>query len=149
MLSSCTTAILAGVLHPTVPFVWIRCHSPQRSLRWWNTPNRLSDVGALQDVEVRQLRFDPQLNTARFLELLPEFADYEMDPLQMARRVPDTLTLDRIAEQAVNRTLIQSNCSGLEVSRGGSGPATGDLSAVVHRSVRDQPWSARAGMAGR
>ena len=108
MCSSCTTGILSRVLDPSVPFIWIRSHSPQPVLRWWSAPTRLSDVGALHDVQVRQMRFDLQLNTARFLELLPELADYGMDLLQMARRVPDTLTVEGIAEEAVNQVLIQN-----------------------------------------
>ena len=54
------------------------------------------------------MEFDLQLSTARFLELLPEFEDHGIVLFQMTRRVPDTLTLDGVAESAVERVLIQN-----------------------------------------
>lgn len=108
MLRSCTSGILAHVLDPAVPFVWIRRHSPQRYIQWWSTQTRVSESGTLHDIEVRSMEFDLQLRTSRFLELLPEFDDHGMDLFQMMRRVPDTLTLDGIAENAVARILIQN-----------------------------------------
>jgi hypothetical protein len=54
------------------------------------------------------MEFDLQLPTSRFLQLLLEFEDHGMVLFQMARRVPDTLTLDRVAEEAVNRVLLQN-----------------------------------------
>src|ERR1051326_2160967 len=108
MLRSCTSGILAHVLDPTVPFVWIRRHMPKRYVQWWSTQTHLSESGALHDVEVRTMEFDHQLHTDRFLELLPEFEDHGLVLFQMLRRVPDTLTLDGVAEDAVDRVLIQN-----------------------------------------
>jgi hypothetical protein len=108
MLRSCASDILAYILDPTVPFVWIRQHKPKRSVQWWSTQTQLSETGALHDVEVRSMEFDLQLRTGRFLELLPEFEDHGMVLFQMTRRVPDTLTLDGIADEVVDRILIQN-----------------------------------------
>ena len=108
MLRSCPLGILAYVLDPTVPIVWIRRHTPKKSIQWWNTQTRLSEAGVLHDVEVRCMEFDIQLNTTRFLELLPEFRDDGMVLFQMTRRVPETLTLDGMAEDAFYRILIQN-----------------------------------------
>ena len=108
MLRSCTCGILAHILDPTVPFVWVRRHTPKRYMQWWSTQTRLSEAGALHDVEVRSMEFDLQLRTPRFIELLPEFEDHGIELFQMARRVPDTLTLDGIVDDVVNRVLIQN-----------------------------------------
>lgn len=108
MLRSTTSGILAHILDPAVPFVWVRRHAPKRYIQWWSTQTRLSEAGALQDLEVRSMEFDLQFRTARFLELLSEFENHGMVLFQMARRVPDTLTLDGIADDVVNRVLIQN-----------------------------------------
>ena len=34
MLRSCTSGILAHILDPAVPFVWIRRHTPKRYIQW-------------------------------------------------------------------------------------------------------------------
>jgi hypothetical protein len=108
MLRSCTSGILAHVLDPAVPFVWIRRHTPNRYIQWWNTQIQLSETGAFHDVEVRSLEFDLQLRTARFLELLSEFEDQGIVLFQMTHRVPDTLTLNGIAKDAIGRVLLQN-----------------------------------------
>jgi len=107
-LRSCTSQILAEILDPAIPFVWIRRHTPKGYVEWWSTRAPLSERGVLHDVEVRSLEFDLQLSTARFLELLPEFADHGMLLFQMTRRVPDSLTLDGVADSAIERVLIQN-----------------------------------------
>lgn len=108
ILRSCTSGILAHILDPAVPFVWIRRHTPKQRIQWWDTQVRLSETGVPFDVEVRSMEFDLQLRTDRFLELLPEFEDHGMVLYQMGRRVPDTLTLNGIADDVVDRVLIQN-----------------------------------------
>jgi hypothetical protein len=54
------------------------------------------------------MEFDLQLQTARFLELLPEFEEHGMELFQMVRRVPDTLTLYGVADDVVDRILLQN-----------------------------------------
>ena len=108
MLRRCTTGVLTHILDPAIPFVWIRRHSPKRDIRWWKTRAPVSAEGELHAVEVRSMQFDLQLTTARFLELLPEFADHGLVLFQMTRRVPDTLTLDGVVENAVDRVLVEN-----------------------------------------
>jgi hypothetical protein len=108
MLRSCTSGILAHILDPAVPFIWIRRHTPKRYIQWWSTQTHLSEAGGLHEVEVRSMEFDVQLRTARFLELLPEFEDHGMVLFQMTRRVPDTLTLSGVPDEAVDRVLLQN-----------------------------------------
>jgi len=108
MLSVCSAGILSHILDPAVPVVWIRDHSPNRYLQWWKTQALFSEKGAFHEAEVRWMRFDLQLPTARFLEYLPEFEDHGMLLFQMTRRVPDTLTLDGLDHKAADRVLIQN-----------------------------------------
>lgn len=108
MLRPCTCSVLAHVLDPAVPYVWVHRHAPHDTIEWRRAHIALSAPGPLQDVEVRQLEFDLQLPTAQFLELLPEFACHGLVLFQMIRRVPDTLTLHGISDAAVNRVLIQN-----------------------------------------
>jgi hypothetical protein len=108
MLQPCTASILANILDPDVPFVWIRHHTPKRTIAWWKTQACLSEKGQLYDVEVRWMDFDLQLSTARFLELLPEFEEHGLVLFQMTRRVPNSLILDGKADDVINHILIQN-----------------------------------------
>jgi hypothetical protein len=108
MLRSCTARMLAHVLDPAVPFVWIPRHIPNRYLRWWSTQTCLFEAGPLNSLEVRSMEFDIQLSTSRFLELLPEFEHHGLVLFQMTRRVPDTLTLQRVPDGAVDGILRQN-----------------------------------------
>jgi hypothetical protein len=108
MLRSCTCSVLAHVVDPAIPFVWVRRHMPQSIVQWWRTQVALSATGGPHNVEVRWMEFDLQLSTSRFLELLPEFEDHGIVLFQMTRRVPDTLTLHGVPDSAVDRVLIQN-----------------------------------------
>ncbi len=108
MLRSCTALLLKEVLDVSVPYVWIRRHQPVRSLQWWKTETVLKRNGPLHDIDIRSMEFDIQMPTERFLDLLPEFANHGLVLFQMSQRVPDTLTLDRIPDEHINRVLIQN-----------------------------------------
>ena len=108
MLRPCTCSVLSQILDPAVPVVWIRRHMPRQRIDWWRTPVPLSGSAQAHEVEVRLLQFDIQLATSRFLELLPEFEEHGMELLQMARRVPDTLTLEGLSDAAADRVLLQN-----------------------------------------
>jgi hypothetical protein len=108
MLRQCKCSLLAHILDPVVPFVWVRSHMPHSIVQWWHTQVALSPTGRSHDIEVRLLEFDLQLPTSRFLELLPEFENHGIDLLQMARRIPDTLTLHGVPDAAADRVLVQN-----------------------------------------
>src|SRR5688572_11811683 len=103
MLKPCTTGILAHALDTAVPWIWIRGHMPKRYLQWWCTQLPLSEGGTVHDVSVRSLQFDLQLPTTRFLELLPDFKDHAISLFQLTRSLPDTLTLDRVPDESIDR----------------------------------------------
>lgn len=106
-LKPCTTAILANALDPAIPWIWVRGHTPRRHLQWWHTKLPLAGEGTLHEVNVRSLQFDLLLPTKRFLDLLPEFQD-DLTLFQLARPVPDTLTLLGLPDRTVDRVLAQN-----------------------------------------
>jgi hypothetical protein len=108
MLRSCICGVLAHILHPSIPFIWVRRHFPHRCVQWCRARVPFSATGQPHDVEVRSLEFELLLPTERFLELLPEFEEHGMDLCQMTRRVPDTLTLHDVPDDAARRILIQN-----------------------------------------
>jgi hypothetical protein len=108
MLGPCTADILRHALDPSVPWIWIRRHTPKRNLGWWPTKLPLSERGAPCEVTARSLEFDLLLPTVRFLELLPEFHDHGVTLYQMVRPVPDTLSLDRVPPDAIDPVLVQN-----------------------------------------
>jgi len=108
MLASCTCAVLERVLDPAVPIVWIRRHFPQPILQWWRTQIPISPGGGPHELEVRSVELEIQLPTARFLQILPEFAQNGIDLCQMDRRVPDSLTMHDISDRAFYRVLVQN-----------------------------------------
>ncbi|MEK6701082.1 MAG: hypothetical protein AABZ53_02390 [Planctomycetota bacterium] len=108
MLRSCTARILVHILDRDTPFVWIRRHAPCRDMRWWRTKVPLSIDGAPFNVEARMLNFDLQMSTSEFLENIAEFDGHGLVLFQMSKRVPDSLTLDGIADDLVDRVLVQN-----------------------------------------
>ncbi len=107
-LQPCSTRILADVLDPSVPFVWIQRHMPRPEIRWSKTSIALNAEPRTHEVEVRSLEFDLLLATHDFLRMLPEFESHGMVLYQMARRVPDTLTLAGMSETSVHQVLVQN-----------------------------------------
>lgn len=108
MLRPCTTAILPHIVDPTVPFVWIRRHMPEPALRWWSTMVPLASTRPSYEIRVRSMEFDILFETHQFLDVLPEFEDQGIVLLQMSKPVPDTLTIDRIPENAIDRVLMEN-----------------------------------------
>ena len=107
-LKPCTCGILSFILNPEVEFVWIRRHIPEPYIRWTRTPVVLSPKHRLHEVEIRFLEFDLQLSTQRFMDLLTEFEDHGIELFQMRSRVPDTLHLHKVSENAAASILIQN-----------------------------------------
>lgn len=108
MLAGATCKVLAHILDPSIPFVWVRDHGPVETVRWWKTRIPLSESGRFYDAEVRNMGFDLHFTTSRFLELLPEFERHGMLLYQLTRRLPHTLTLNRVREEAVTPILLQN-----------------------------------------
>jgi hypothetical protein len=108
MLRGWTCRVLAHILEPSIPFVWIRRHLPHHYVHWYRALLPLSTTGQPHEVEVRSLEFDIQLSTPRLIELLSEFEEHGIDLCQMTRRVPDTLTLHGVSDAMVSHILCQN-----------------------------------------
>lgn len=100
-LHNCTTSTLAAVLNPAVSFVCIRDHIPNLSEEWWSTRVPIA-VNLETDVEVSSMRYNVQMTTARFLELLPVFSD-GINLAQFERRISPALLHDTLPVDKRNR----------------------------------------------
>lgn len=108
MLRSSTAAVLKHLLDPAVPYVWIRKHHPHPRIEWWKTDVQLSDAGRLHRLEVKCMEFDILLETQRFLDLLADFEPHGLELHQMSRRIPSSLTLSGLTDEAQTRVLINN-----------------------------------------
>jgi hypothetical protein len=105
MLGPCPTATAGQLLDPSVPFVWVVGHSPHRVLKWWESDLPLARGEQPRRVRVRSLRCELLLGTAEFAEIAEQFDGVTI--YQMARPVPDTLTVERLPEERLYPILRQ------------------------------------------
>ncbi|QDT90816.1 hypothetical protein [Gimesia algae] len=101
-------SVLARFLDPTVPWVWILGHCPNRHLQWWNTTVPLNDGGSIYTGAVRALSFDLQLSTRDFVSRATDFDEHGLALIQSHKRMPDTLSLDGIPESQQTNVLRQN-----------------------------------------
>jgi len=94
-LDCCRASILADLLDPGAPFVWISGHNPHPTFEWFSASVPLSDKYQGEGVEVRSLFFDLLMPTSRFLTLLPHFDSFGIELCQLNRRVPKTLQMPK------------------------------------------------------
>jgi hypothetical protein len=106
-LWGCRSPVLAHALNPEVPYVWLWRHLPREQAAWWTAEVPLLPGGEVHELEVRQMEFDAQIPTGRFLKLLPELEESGMVLFQMHRKVPDTLRF-RLEDDNMNRILVQN-----------------------------------------
>ena len=74
---------------------------------WWNARVPLRPGGEAHELEVREMGFDAQMPTRRFLGLLPEFEESGVVLFQVHKRVPGSLPL-RPEDDNLNRILLQN-----------------------------------------
>ena len=96
MLATCPTEIVAELLDPSVPFVWVVGHSPHRVVEWWELNMPVIRGEMPRTLQVRSLRCELLLDTAEFKEIVGEFDGINL--FQMTRRVPDTLLVECLPE---------------------------------------------------
>ncbi|MDB5337265.1 MAG: hypothetical protein JWN70_2884 [Planctomycetaceae bacterium] len=104
-------SVLVKLLDPSVPWIWILGHCPNRFVQWWNTTVPLNDMGGVFSGSVRSLRFDMQMATHDFLSRSEEFDDHGLVLIQSHRQMPDTLCLERIPDSQQNNVLIQNGAT--------------------------------------
>jgi hypothetical protein len=107
-LLPCTCRILAWLLDPNTPIVWVTNHWPHRVIQWWETSVPLTKADQPRRLRVRGLSYDLQMNREDFLAVLPEFEEFGINLYQMTRPVPDTLRVEQLAENVRRRVLIQN-----------------------------------------
>jgi hypothetical protein len=102
---------LAMFLAPSVPWVWILGHRPNRYLEWWDTTVPLNTHGVSFDGSVRNLCLDLQLPTVDFLARATEFDKHGLELIQSNRPMPETLTLNTVPESQRKTVLIQNGAT--------------------------------------
>ena len=106
-LRGCRPSVLTYALNPEVPYVWLWRHLPGEQAVWWNARVPLRPGGEAHELQVREMEFDAQMPTRRFLDLLREFGESGLVLFQMHKKVPDGLRL-RPEDDNMNRILLQN-----------------------------------------
>ncbi len=109
MLRPCPTATVAELLDPSVPFVWVVGHSPHRVLEWWELDIPVARGERPRRLRVRSLWCELLLDTPEFAEVAEQFDGVTV--YQMARPVPDSLTVERLPEDRLYAILRQVGLS--------------------------------------
>ena len=91
MLEPCTTLVLSHILDENIPFVFLENHMSNSYLEWNKSNVQLRKNGEFFNIEARRTRLDLQMPTKQFLSLLPEFAEFGIDLMQLERKMPNTL----------------------------------------------------------
>ena len=102
---------LARFLDPTVPWVWILGHCPNRYMQWWDTTIPLNTGGSSFTGSVRSLFLDLQLPTHEFISCAAEFDDHGLVLIQSKHQMPNTLSLDTIPQTQQNAILMQNGAT--------------------------------------
>src|SRR4051812_29936200 len=106
MLRPCATAVLAELLDPSVPFVWLPNHSPMRHIEWWDVDLPIAHDRPPRRVRARWLRFDLLLKTAEFKDVADHFDG--ITAFHMTRPVPNSLIIEQLPEEQLYRVLRQN-----------------------------------------
>jgi hypothetical protein len=109
MLRPCPTGTAAQLLDPAVPFVWVVGHSPNRVLQWWRLEMPILRGEQPRSFRVRSVWCELLMSTPEFAEVAEQFDGATI--YQMARPVPDTLTVERLPEERLYAILRQAGLS--------------------------------------
>lgn len=101
----------AKFLAPSVPWVWILGHRPNRYLEWWDTTVPLNTRCTDFIGSVRDLCFDLQLPTHNFVSMATKFDEHGLALIQSNQQMPDTLSLNTIPESQQKSVLIQNGAT--------------------------------------
>ena len=104
-------SVLARFLDPSVPWVWILGHRPNRYVQWWKTSVPLNAISSVYTGSVRDLCLDLQLSTRDFMSRATEFDDHGLVLIQSHHQMPDTLCLEQIPESQQKNVLIQNGAT--------------------------------------
>jgi len=111
LLAPCSCRVLRHLLLP-IPssVVWLVAYHPHGVVEWVDLRLPLSIDAAPQTLRARLPRYDLQFGLPEFLEVLPELrAPAGMLALQMQRRVPDTLLMEKVADDPNRWSILQQN----------------------------------------
>ena len=104
-------SVLARFLEPSVPWVWILGHRPNRFMQWWETTVPQNANGHLYSGLVRGLCLDLQMPTKDFVSCATDFDDHGLLLIQSHQQMPDTLSLETIPDSKRSSVLLQNGAT--------------------------------------
>jgi hypothetical protein len=108
MLDASEASDLRHLLHPEGGHIWIHSHRPDPALRWWTADVPISPGVVLPAARVRLMEFDLMMQRDEFLSRLDLFAPHGMAITQLTRPVPNSLWLQTLPDEQIDRILIQN-----------------------------------------
>jgi hypothetical protein len=108
MLDASEASDLRYLLHPEGEHIWIHSHRPDPVIRWWTADVPISPGIVLPSAQVRLMEFDLMMARAEFLSRLDLFAPHGMALTQLTRPVPNSLWLQTLPDEQIERILIQN-----------------------------------------
>lgn len=104
-----TVPSLKRFIDREIPWVWILGHMPNAVVEWWRAELPLNAQGDSAVLDVRDLRFDMQLQTTSFLERIDAFRDHGIYLVQSRSPMPNTLDLRRISDDEHRQKVLREN----------------------------------------
>ena len=98
---------LIKFLDPSITYVWILGHMPCPAIKWWDAEVPIDPDNSL-NVQVRDLRYDLQMETSEFIKQVDLFNEFGLVLIQSTKPMPDTLMLERIPEEHQSKVLINN-----------------------------------------
>ena len=111
LLAACSCQVLSHLLLPApTSFVWLVAYHPHGVVEWVTLPLPLRLNATATPLTARLPRYDLQFSLSAFLSVLPQLhARAGMLALQMERPVPDTLTMEHLADNSRRRSILREN----------------------------------------
>lgn len=110
-INGATVSVLSKFLDPSIPWVWLLGHYPNRYVQWWKANVPVNSVGSTFGGLVRNLCFDLQMPTSAFISRVKEFDEHGIMLIQSHQKMPDTLNLEYVPDSQRNDILIQNGAT--------------------------------------
>jgi hypothetical protein len=108
MLDASDATDLRFLLHPEAEHIWIHAHRPDPALRWWSADVPISPGIVMPSAQIRLMEFDLMMTRSDFLDRLDLFELHGLCLTQLSRPVPNSLWLQALPEDQIERILLQN-----------------------------------------
>lgn len=108
MLDASEASDLRYLLHPDGDYIWVHPHRPDPVLHWWTADVPISPGVVLPSARIRLMEFDLMMKRNEFLSRIDLFTPHGMALTQLTKPVPDSLWLQTLPDEQIERILIQN-----------------------------------------